>query len=347
MPSTGNGASPPAPDLEWYPVGRILLWIAGFAVLTTFAALLTLGTDAATITGSLRRGLLRILGPRDAASSGEIEQWVDALVTIAPAAAAIVAMMTLTLNLWLAAKITATSGRLHRPWPDLKSRRSAADDARRIVRRHRLLFHRRPACDPGADRHRGPDDGLRAYRLRGAAHADAGAEKPRALAELDLRHRDGVRLAGAGDGGSGPCRRRVRTSPALSGEAGRRRSPPPELLLQLKPAIFITSKENEYGSHFAGTRRQAWPDGRSRPRQGRICAQFSVEARQGAARHRGQSRQVRRHEGRTRSPQPQGQGRGHQGRGEDRRPQRRGAASGVRNRPAVRIGDGSRHHRLV
>jgi hypothetical protein len=29
--------------------------------------------------------------------------------------------MTLTLNLWLAAKITATSGRLHRPWPDLKS----------------------------------------------------------------------------------------------------------------------------------------------------------------------------------------------------------------------------------
>ena len=30
-------------------------------------------------------------------------------------------MMTLTLNLWLAAKITATSGRLHRPWPDTKS----------------------------------------------------------------------------------------------------------------------------------------------------------------------------------------------------------------------------------
>jgi hypothetical protein len=28
--------------------------------------------------------------------------------------------MTLTLNLWLAAKITATSARLHRPWPDLR-----------------------------------------------------------------------------------------------------------------------------------------------------------------------------------------------------------------------------------
>jgi hypothetical protein len=119
--SSGNGASPVAPALEWYPVGRILLSITGFAALTTMAALLTLGTDAATITGALRRGLMRIIGPRDAASTGETEQWIDALVTIAPAAAAVVAMMTLTLNLWLAAKITATSGRLHRPWPDLKS----------------------------------------------------------------------------------------------------------------------------------------------------------------------------------------------------------------------------------
>jgi hypothetical protein len=119
--ASGNGAAPAVPVLEWYPVGRILLWIAGFAVLTTMAALLTLGSDGASITGAMRRGLLRIIGPRDAASAGETEQWIDALVTIAPAAAAIVAMMTLTLNLWLAAKITATSGRLHRPWPDLKS----------------------------------------------------------------------------------------------------------------------------------------------------------------------------------------------------------------------------------
>jgi Predicted membrane protein (DUF2232) len=119
--SSGNGAAPPTSDLEWYPVGRILLWIAGFAVLTTMAALLTLGTDEAAIVGVLRQGLLRILGLNDAASAGEAEQWIDAVVKIAPAAAAIFATMTLTLNLWLAAKITATSGRLHRPWPDLKS----------------------------------------------------------------------------------------------------------------------------------------------------------------------------------------------------------------------------------
>ena len=28
----GNGSAPAAPQLEWYPLGRILLWIAGFAM---------------------------------------------------------------------------------------------------------------------------------------------------------------------------------------------------------------------------------------------------------------------------------------------------------------------------
>ncbi|RQH15078.1 DUF2232 domain-containing protein [Bradyrhizobium sp. RP6] len=115
-------AEPPAkPEIEWYPIGRILLWIAGFATLTTMAALLTLGTDAETITGTLRRGLMRLLRATDPQTSGEASQFVDALVRIVPAGATIIAMMTLTLNLWLGAKVTATSGRLRRPWPDLKT----------------------------------------------------------------------------------------------------------------------------------------------------------------------------------------------------------------------------------
>jgi hypothetical protein len=119
--SSGNGAAPAVPAMEWYPIGRILLWLSGFAVLATMAALLTLGTDIATITGALRRGLLLMLGQSDATMTGEIEQLIAVLVAIVPTTAAIGVMMTLTLNLWLAAKITATSGRLHRPWPDLKS----------------------------------------------------------------------------------------------------------------------------------------------------------------------------------------------------------------------------------
>lgn len=117
----GTGTTPIAAVMEWYPVGRLLLWIAGFAALTTIAALLTFGMDSATILAGLRRGLTRMMGARGASPSGDASQLVDLLVMIAPAAAAIVAIMTLTLNLFLAAKITATSGRMQRAWPDLSS----------------------------------------------------------------------------------------------------------------------------------------------------------------------------------------------------------------------------------
>jgi hypothetical protein len=119
--SSGNGALPVAPDLEWYPIGSILLWLSGFATLITMAALLSLGTDFASVADALRHGWLLILSQRNAAATGATDQLVDALVTITPAAAAIGFTIMLTLNLWLAAKITRTSGRLHRPWPDLKS----------------------------------------------------------------------------------------------------------------------------------------------------------------------------------------------------------------------------------
>lgn len=117
----GNGAAPPPPAMEWYPTGRLLLWVAGFAVITTTAALLTLGGDAAAIAATLKRGMLRMLGPRGAQPSADTERVVELFVAIAPAAAALGAMMTLTLNLWLAGKITKTSGRLYRSWPDLRS----------------------------------------------------------------------------------------------------------------------------------------------------------------------------------------------------------------------------------
>jgi hypothetical protein len=121
-PPERMGAAPAGPpSVDWYPLGRILVWIACFAALTTTAALLTLGSDASTITETLRHGLLRIVNVQDAGTGDRASEVVDAFVAIAPAAAATIAMTTLTLNVWLAAKVTATSGRLRRPWPDMKT----------------------------------------------------------------------------------------------------------------------------------------------------------------------------------------------------------------------------------
>ena len=118
-----NGYTP-STTLDWYPVGRLLVWTAGFAALTTTGALLTLGTDEATIKAVMRQSLTHV---SDLANQGGLppnptrDAVIDALVSIAPAAAALVAMLTLTLNLWLAAKIARTSQLLKRPWPDLRT----------------------------------------------------------------------------------------------------------------------------------------------------------------------------------------------------------------------------------
>ena len=114
----------PSDALSWYPVGRILIWIAGFATLTTAGALLTLGTDVDTITSVMRNSLTHLsnVASQGGAASGTTpDPIIEALVSIAPGAAALVAMLTLTLNLWLAAKIAQTSQLLKRPWPDLRT----------------------------------------------------------------------------------------------------------------------------------------------------------------------------------------------------------------------------------
>jgi hypothetical protein len=113
-------AAVPNPDdtLEWYPVGGMLLWIVVFATIITAITLLMMGTDAAAIQNTLRRGWGDLLASAGLALS---DSTLDALVMIAPIGAEMAAVAMLTLNLWLAAKIAATSGRLHRPWPDLKN----------------------------------------------------------------------------------------------------------------------------------------------------------------------------------------------------------------------------------
>jgi hypothetical protein len=110
-----------APQLEWYPIGRIVLWIGAIAALTTFVALLTLGTDAASIHATMREGLMRVLHAAEVPLSPETTGVIDAVIAVSPAIAAGFSTMTLAFNVWLAAKVTSMSGRLRRSWPDLKT----------------------------------------------------------------------------------------------------------------------------------------------------------------------------------------------------------------------------------
>ena len=117
-PLPKDSTAAPEDAVEWYPVGRILLWIVVFASVITAATLLMMGSDAAAIQSAIRKGWSDFL---EAASLALNDSALDALVAIAPIGAEIAAVAMLALNLWLAAKIAATSGRLHRPWPDFKN----------------------------------------------------------------------------------------------------------------------------------------------------------------------------------------------------------------------------------
>jgi hypothetical protein len=105
-------AAHPEGEVEWYPVGRLVLWAAIMGTLVVFAAVPNFGTDQQTVQAGLRKSHDRIL--RD-------PSLVDLLVIAAPPAAAAVTSLLNVLNLWLAARIVRISGRLARPWSSLSA----------------------------------------------------------------------------------------------------------------------------------------------------------------------------------------------------------------------------------
>jgi hypothetical protein len=104
----------PSPDgggtLEWYPVGRLVLWAAVIGALVVAAAVPLFGTDAESLRATLRKGYERIISDKSV---------IDLLVVAVPPAAAVFSTIVNLINLWLAARIVRVSGRLARPWPDL------------------------------------------------------------------------------------------------------------------------------------------------------------------------------------------------------------------------------------
>jgi hypothetical protein len=115
-------ATPAGQTLEWYPVGRLVIWAAIIGALVVAAVLLTLGQSEETVRSELRRAfetLLRRSAPSEVRNLPDYSQRIDALVAIAPPAAAVSITFINALLLWLAGRIVTMSGRLPRPWPDV------------------------------------------------------------------------------------------------------------------------------------------------------------------------------------------------------------------------------------
>jgi Predicted membrane protein (DUF2232) len=122
-PVATNGST----TLEWYPVGRLVLWAALIGALLVILAIVSFGTDKDSLQAGLRSTLEQAIGlePQtdspDSALGSDSERLIGILVSALPPAAAIFATLLAVVNLWLAARIVMLSGRLRRPWPQLSA----------------------------------------------------------------------------------------------------------------------------------------------------------------------------------------------------------------------------------
>ena len=116
-PAAAAPAQPAA--LEWYPLSRLLLWVALLSSAIVAASLLSLGFNAEAIGQALKDGLASAIGDGNPAAPDN-EHLLQLISTVIPAAATVATFLMLILNLWLAAKVAALSGHLRRPWPNLR-----------------------------------------------------------------------------------------------------------------------------------------------------------------------------------------------------------------------------------
>ena len=119
-----EGAEDDGTGVEWYPVGRLVLWAAGMGAAMAVASMVLLGGDLESLRKTLGEFMQTAVTAGMPQAEGQIgEAELAALSEIAlavlPAASAMSWMTSLLFNLWLAGRVTRASGQLGRPWPDL------------------------------------------------------------------------------------------------------------------------------------------------------------------------------------------------------------------------------------
>jgi hypothetical protein len=115
----------PAADgrTEWYPLGRLLLWIAGTAALITLIGVVAIGdgnyaTYRSTLTEAFESFVRAQQPPRPDGDAPEADNiFMGFVLGALPFFFAVNFVLVLTLNLWLAGKAVQISERLPRPWP--------------------------------------------------------------------------------------------------------------------------------------------------------------------------------------------------------------------------------------
>jgi hypothetical protein len=113
--------------IEWYPAGKLVLWTAGIAAVSTALTIPVFGSDLDSYRAAVKQIFERVMRvqlgtpagePLRLPNGGDPGAVLDLLATVMPPMAAAISMVTALFNLWLAARIVRISGRLARAWPE-------------------------------------------------------------------------------------------------------------------------------------------------------------------------------------------------------------------------------------
>lgn len=119
-----------AEQLEWYPVGRLVFWTAVIGGGVVLMAIPQFGSDAESFRAALQAGFERVFRlqtstpadqPLKLPGITDTKLFFEFFAIVIPPAAAALTTVTLLINLWLAGRVVKLSGRLKRPWPDLRA----------------------------------------------------------------------------------------------------------------------------------------------------------------------------------------------------------------------------------
>lgn len=112
----------PDGTVEWYPIGRLVLWTALMGAVLVGVAVYMVGTGMADFRNALV-AMLSEMATVDTSGTApdpaNIEQLADNMIALLPSFAAALWLATTLLNLYIAGRVVRASGRLIRPWPDV------------------------------------------------------------------------------------------------------------------------------------------------------------------------------------------------------------------------------------
>lgn len=112
--------------VEWYPVGRLVLWAAALGCAVALISIVVLGNDMDGLREAVRGMIEKVLSAQlEGVANGQrlkpedIDTITNITIALLPALTAISVMGVLLIDLWLAGRMTRAADQLIRPWPDL------------------------------------------------------------------------------------------------------------------------------------------------------------------------------------------------------------------------------------